>query len=191
MKPTFFASAADFRAWLDANHARATEILVGLHKKSSTRPGLVYQEALDEALAYGWIDGVRRRHDEHRWTIRFTPRRSRSIWSTVNVRRMTELVALGRVAPAGMRAFEAREERRTGVYSYELTQTVFDRASAKRFAANKKAQTFFDAQPPGYRRHAAGWVMQAKKEETRLKRLAHLIEISARGKRVDMLKPYA
>lgn len=191
MKPTFFASAADFRAWLDANHARATEILVGLHKKSSTRPGLVYQEALDEALAYGWIDGVRRRHDEHRWTIRFTPRRSRSIWSTVNVRRMTELVALGRVAPAGMRAFEAREERRTGVYSYELTQTVFDRASAKRFATNKTAKTFFDAQPPGYRRLATGWVMQAKKKETRLKRLAHLIEISARGRRVDLLKPYA
>lgn len=191
MKPVFFPAAAAFREWLEAYHASATELLVGLHKKTSTQPGLTYKEALDEALAYGWIDGVRRGHDDHRWTIRFTPRRPRSIWSRINVRRMKELIADGRVAPAGMRAFEAREERRTGVYTYERTPAAFDRASAKRFAANKKAKTFFAAQPPGYRRHMIGWVMQAKKEETRAKRLAHLIDTSARGKRIDMMKPYA
>lgn len=191
MKAVFFRSAAEFRAWLDANHDRATELLVGLHKRSSTQPGLAYQDALDEALAYGWIDGVRRRHDDHRWTIRFTPRKRRSIWSRINVRRMEALIALGRVAPAGLRAFEAREERRTGVYLYERTPFAFDAPAAKRLAANRRAKAFFDAQPPGYRRIITGWVMQAKKEATRLKRLAHLIDTSARGKRIDLMKPYA
>lgn len=190
MKPTFFASAAEFRAWLEAHHSRERELLVGLYKRASGRAGLTYQEALDEALAFGWIDGVRRRHDDHRWTIRFTPRRARSIWSHVNIRRMKVLIAERRVAPAGLRAFEAREERRSGIYTYERSPTTFDAETLRRFAANRKARTFFDAQPPGYRRLMTGWVMQAKKEETRLKRLARLIDLSSRGRRLDLMNPY-
>lgn len=189
MKPRFFDSGRAFRAWLEANHARETEILVGFYKKASGRPGIRYQEALDEALAYGWIDGVRRGLDGERYTIRFTPRKARSIWSNVNVKRMKQLVALGRVTPAGMRAFEAREARRTGVYGYETPPMSFDPASAKALRANEAATTFFDAQPPGYKKLVTRWVMSAKKEETRAKRLARLIDVSSRGRRIDFLKP--
>lgn len=212
MKPTFFSSAAEFRAWLEAHHSRERELLVGFYKRAGSPKGsrssgdgarskrnetrgfsratLTYQEALDEALAFGWIDGVRRRHDDRRWTIRFTPRRARSIWSNVNIRRMKELIADRRVTPAGLRAFEAREERRSGVYTYERTPTTFDAAAEEAFAANRQAKTFFDVQPPGYRRLMTGWVMQAKKEETRLKRLARLIDQSSRGRRLDLMNPY-
>ena len=187
--PTFFASAGAFRAWLAANHDRATELLVGFYKKGATRSGPTYQEALDEALAYGWIDGVRRRLDDDRWTIRFTPRTARSIWSRVNIRRMNELVALGRVTPAGLRAFEARTPDRSGVYGHEQTEVAFDPAIEKTFAKSARAKAFFDAQPPGYRKVLTNWVMSAKKEETRLNRLARLIATSARGERIDFMKP--
>jgi uncharacterized protein YdeI (YjbR/CyaY-like superfamily) len=188
-KARFFESGTAFRAWLDANHDRSREILVGFYKKASGRGGMTYQEALDEALAYGWIDGVRKSLDADRWTIRFTPRKAHSIWSNVNVKRMKELVALGRVTTAGLRAFEAREERRTGVYGYERSPTRFDMASGTALAANAPAKKFFDAQPPGYKRLATGWVMGAKKEETRAKRLARLIELSSRARRIDFMKP--
>ena len=189
MKPKFFDSGAAFRAWLDANHERETELLVGFYKKTARRRGITYQEALDEALSYGWIDGVRKSLDAERWTIRFTPRKARSIWSNINVKRMNELLALGRATAAGLRVFEAREERRTGVYEYERSPTTFDTASANALAANAPAKKFFDAQPPGYKRHATGWIMRAKKEETRAKRLARLIELSSRGRRIDFMKP--
>ena len=189
MKLRFFGSGTAFRAWLEAHHQRETELLVGFYKKAARRRGITYQEALDEALSYGWIDGVRKSLDGERWTIRFTPRKARSIWSNVNVTRMKELVALGRVTAAGLRAFEAREERRTGIYEYERSPTTFDPASANALAANVPAKKFFDAQPPGYKRHATGWIMGAKKEETRAKRLARLIELSSRGQRIDFMKP--
>jgi uncharacterized protein YdeI (YjbR/CyaY-like superfamily) len=187
----FFSSGEAFRTWLEAQHASATELLVGFHKKGSKRGGITYSEALDEALAFGWIDGVRRNIDADRWSIRFTPRKPRSIWSNVNIRHAQRLIADGRMTPAGLRAFEAREERRSGVYLYERTPTALEPALAKRFAANRKAKAFFDAQPPGYRRIITGWVMQAKKDETRVRRLARLIEKSARGERVDLMKPNA
>jgi uncharacterized protein YdeI (YjbR/CyaY-like superfamily) len=187
----FFSSGEAFRTWLEAQHASATELLVGFHKKGSKRGGITYSEALDEALAFGWIDGVRRNIDADRWSIRFTPRKPRSIWSNVNIRHAQRLIADGRMTPAGLRAFEAREERRSGVYLYERTPTALEPALAKRFAANRKAKAFFDAQPPGYRRIITGWVMQAKKDETRMRRLARLIEKSARGERVDLMKPNA
>jgi uncharacterized protein YdeI (YjbR/CyaY-like superfamily) len=196
---TFFASAAAFRAWLEKHHDRETALLVGLYKNGARpRPsrdgGLSYQDALDEALAFGWIDGVRRRIDAERWSIRFTPRASRSIWSLVNIRHVKRLTAEGRMAAPGLKAFEVREPMRTGVYSYETGRrppAAFDRASAKALAANPRAKAFFDAQPPGYRKLAAGWVRQAKKEETRARRLARVIEMSAQQKRIDFLKPYA
>jgi uncharacterized protein YdeI (YjbR/CyaY-like superfamily) len=149
-----------------------------------------YQEALDQALAYGWIDGVRRSLDTERWTIRFTRRRSRSIWSNVNIKRVKELIGLGLMHTAGLRAFEARDPKRSGVYLFEQRQpAAWDPASAKQLAANPRARAFFEAQPPGYRTLLMRWVMSAKKEETRLKRLARLIEVSARHERIDFMKP--
>ncbi|HZP48352.1 MAG TPA: YdeI/OmpD-associated family protein [Vicinamibacterales bacterium] len=198
MTPKFFASARAFRAWLERHHDRETELLVGFHKKASprrrgakARAGMTYGEALDEALAFGWIDGVRRNIDADRWSIRFSPRKPRSIWSNVNVRHVTRLIEAGRMAPAGLRAFDAREERRSGIYLYERTPAALEPALEKRFAARRAAKAFFDAQPPGYRRIVTGWVMQAKKQETREKRLARLIEKSARRERVDLMKPNA
>ena len=188
MTPRFFASARAFRAWLAKHHDRETELLVGFYKKRRAK-GITYAEALDEALAFGWIDGVRRNIDAERWSIRFSPRRPRSIWSRVNIRHVERLIAQGRMMPAGLRAFEAREERRSGIYLYERRPMAFAPTLAQRLAANRKAKTFFDAQPPGYRRLIAGWVMQAKRDETRAKRLARLIEKSARGERVDLMKP--
>ena len=189
MKPKFFESGSAFRDWLAANHDRQSELLVGFYRKAARRPGMTYQDALDEALAYGWIDGVRRSLDEERWTIRFTPRKARSIWSNVNVKRMNELIALGRVTPAGMRAFEARDPARTGVYGHETPPMELDVASAKQLAANPAAKKFFDAQPPGYRKIVTRWVMSAKKEETRAKRLTRLIELCSKQRRIDFLKP--
>jgi uncharacterized protein YdeI (YjbR/CyaY-like superfamily) len=188
MRPRFFKSGADFRGWLDAHHDRAPELLVGFYKKSSGRGGLSYQEALDEALAYGWIDGLRKNLDAERWTIRFTPRKPRSIWSSVNTKRVGELMALDRMTPAGMRAFEARDPKRSGIYGHERKPMTFDAAIEKTFAANKRAKAFFDAQPRGYKKILTYWVMSAKKEETRLRRLDLLIDRSARGKRIDFMK---
>jgi uncharacterized protein YdeI (YjbR/CyaY-like superfamily) len=186
--PRFFRSAAEFRGWLEAHHDRALELLVGLHKKAATG-GLRYPEALDEALAFGWIDGVRRRIDEQRWCIRFTPRRPRSIWSHINIKRANELIALGRMRPPGLRAFDAREPARSGIYLYERTPTELDEPAAAELAAHPRARRFLDAQPPGYRRHVVGWVMAGQKEETRRRRLAKLIEVSVRGERIDFMKP--
>ena len=194
MRPTFFATAAHFRLWLKQHHDRETELLVGFYKKGSRRATVTYREALDEALAFGWIDGVRRNVDAERWSIRFTPRSVRSIWSRVNIRHVARLVADGRMAAPGLKAFEARDPKRSGVYSYETGRTppsALDRASAKALAANRRAKAFFDAQPPGYRKLVIRWVMEAKKEETRARRLARVIEMSARQQRVDFLKPYA
>jgi uncharacterized protein YdeI (YjbR/CyaY-like superfamily) len=191
VKPTFFKSGDEFRAWLAAHHDREAELLVGLYKKVAAAKGLTYPEALDEALAHGWIDGVRRSLDAERWTIRFTPRTKRSIWSNVNIRHVKRLIADGRMAPPGMRAFEAREATRSGIYTYEVPPAKFDRATAKTLAANARAKTFFEAQPPGYKKLVTRWIMSAKKDETRQKRLARLIEVSTQRKRIDFLKPNA
>jgi len=188
MKPAFFASAGVFRAWLAKNHSNNTELLVGFYKKASGR-GITYPQALDAALAFGWIDGVRKRLDAESYTIRFTPRKPGSIWSVVNIRRVEELISLGAMQPPGLRAFHERDEQKTRKYSYEREQAVLDPALAATLRANRKAAAFFDAQPPGYRRVATFWIMSAKKEETRKRRLAQVIERSAAGKRIDMLNP--
>jgi uncharacterized protein YdeI (YjbR/CyaY-like superfamily) len=191
MTPRFFAAAAAFRAWLESHHDRKTELLVGFYKKGLKRPGMTYAEALDEALAFGWIDGVRRSRGAESYTIRFTPRKPGSIWSNINVGHVKRLIAEGRMHAAGLSAYEARTDERSGIYSFERQPMRFDAAAAHVFAANKKARKFFDAQPPGYKRVMTFWVMNAKKADTRARRLAHLIDKSARGERIDMMKPFA
>ena len=192
MKPTFFATPADFRAWLERNHETTPELLVGFYKKGSGRPSITWPESVDEALCFGWIDGVRRTIDDESYSIRFTPRRARSIWSNVNVNRVAELTKLGRMHPAGLRAFEARDPKRSGIYAYEGPRRqefeTLSPAYEKKFKANAKAWAFFEAQPPSYKRVISRYVMSAKKEETQLKRLARLIDDSAKGRRVGMLE---
>ncbi len=189
MSATFFASSEAFRSWLDGHHDEATELLLGFYKRGARRTGLTYREALDQALAYGWIDGVRRSLDAERWTIRFTPRTARSVWSNVNVKRVQALLAEGRMAEAGIRAFTARDPRRSGIYGYERAAQTLSPALAGQLAANRRAKAFFERQPPGYRRIVTHWVMSAKKEETRARRLTRVLEKAARGERIDFMKP--
>jgi len=188
VEPTFFATPAALRAWLEAHHQGETELLVGFYKKGSGKPSITWPESVDEALCYGWIDGVRRRLGDDAYTIRFTPRQRRSFWSNVNIRRAGELIADGRMRPAGLAAFEARTGERSGVYSFEQKDEIaFDEAAARRFQSDAKAWGFFQAQPPWYRRTATWWVVSAKREETRAKRLATLIEDSAAGRPIKGL----
>jgi uncharacterized protein YdeI (YjbR/CyaY-like superfamily) len=183
-KPRFFTSPAQFRRWLEKNHATTEELVVGFHKKSSGKNSITYPEALDEALCFGWIDGVRRNFDETSYTIRFTPRRPRSIWSLVNVRHVERLQKEGRMHAAGVAAFAQRDPQRTGIYSFESRPRELAEEYEKELRKNKAAWEFFQAQPAGWKRTVSFWIMSAKKEETRLKRLQRLIESSAKGERV-------
>jgi uncharacterized protein YdeI (YjbR/CyaY-like superfamily) len=187
-EPIFFASAEEWRAWLASNHETATEVVFGFHKVATGRTGVTYREALDEALAYGWIDGVRRGGAAH-WTVRFSLRRPRSIWSQINIRRVGELTALGRMHPAGLAAFAARDPARQKRYSFENRNVSLAPAYASAFRDNTKAWAWFAAMPPSYRRPAIWWVMSARKEETRQRRLATLIADSAAGRRIKPLTP--
>lgn len=188
--PTFFATPAQLRAWLQKHHRTATELWVGFYKKGSGHPSITWPESVDEALCFGWIDGVRKRLVDDRYVIRFTPRRKGSTWSTVNTRRMQALLHEGRVRPAGLAAFEARSETRSGVYSFEQREApAFDAALEQRFKANEPAWAFFQAQPPGYRRMATHYVMSARREETRLRRLHIVVAHSAAGRRLDAMAP--
>jgi uncharacterized protein YdeI (YjbR/CyaY-like superfamily) len=188
MEPQFFATPADFRAWLDEHHETSQELWVGFYKVGSGRPSITWPEAVDEALCHGWIDGVRKRIDAASYTIRFTPRKPRSIWSAVNIKRMQELSAMGRVRPAGFRAFEARADERSAIYAYEQRHAAeLDDASLRQFSANERAWAFFQAQPASYRRTAIYWVVSAKREETRQKRLAILILDSEQGRTIRPL----
>jgi uncharacterized protein YdeI (YjbR/CyaY-like superfamily) len=186
--PTFFKTPAEFRRWLEANHDSTNELLLGLHKTSSGRPSITLREAQDEAICFGWIDGVARSIDESSWAIRFTPRRPGSVWSAVNIKRAHALIAEGRMTSAGLAEFEKRDEKRAKSYSYERENPELDAVSETTFRANKRAWEFFRAQPPGYRRLHTWWVMSAKREETRAKRLAVLIAMSAQGRRIDPMK---
>jgi uncharacterized protein YdeI (YjbR/CyaY-like superfamily) len=189
MEPTFFATPAEFRAWLERHHDSATELLVGFHKRGSGRPSMTWQESVDQALCFGWIDGVRRRIDDTSYSIRFTPRKPRSTWSAVNVKRMKELIEQGLVAPAGMAAFERRADDRTAIYSYEQRHSAqLEADQQQRLEADGKAHAFFESQPPSYRRAAIHWVTSAKRPETRERRLAQLIECSAAGELVPPLR---
>jgi uncharacterized protein YdeI (YjbR/CyaY-like superfamily) len=184
MKPRFFESGGQFREWLEKNHDRADELLVGFHKRHTRRPSMTWPESVDAALCYGWIDGIRKRIDDESYSIRFTPRRRGSIWSAVNIRRAKELIELGLMRSAGLRAFETRDEKRANRYSYERATAALPPDFEKRFRSNKVAWKYFSAQPPGYRRVATHWVMSAKRDETRLSRLEKLIAMSAKAKRI-------
>jgi uncharacterized protein YdeI (YjbR/CyaY-like superfamily) len=185
MEPTFFATPEDFRAWLQAHHDKESELLVGFYKKGSGKPSITWPESVDEALCYGWIDGIRRNAGEDAYTIRFTPRKKKSTWSAVNIKRVGELTEMGRMQPAGLKAFEAREESNSRIYAYEnRDKLALDPPMEERFRANEKAWNFFQAQPPGYRKLATFYVMGAKQDATRQRRLDNLIADSAAGNRI-------
>lgn len=186
----YFTGPEELRGWLEAHGEAASALVIGFYKKGSGTPGVTYAEALDEALCLGWIDGVRRRVDDARFTIRFTPRKPGSIWSAVNIARVEELTRLGRMRPAGLAAFARRAEGRSRVYSYEQTAPdahTLAPAYAQRFQAAAAAWAYFTAQAPSYQRTAIWWVMGAKREETRERRLATLIADSASGRRLAHL----
>jgi len=187
MDPAFFATPDRWRAWLAAHHDRVPELWVGFHKKASGRPSITWPEAVDQALCFGWIDGVRKSLDDSRYAIRFTPRRRNSIWSSVNLGRVKELSRLGLMHEAGLAPYRASARAKSGVYSYEERKSAkLPEAMERQFRRSPKAWRFFQAQPPGYRRTATWWVISARKEETRLRRLAILIEDSAQGR---VIKP--
>jgi uncharacterized protein YdeI (YjbR/CyaY-like superfamily) len=181
----FFATPAAFRGWLEKNHARARELWVGYYKKDSGRPSLTWPESVDEALCFGWIDGIRKSLDEASYKIRFSPRKPGSYWSAVNVRRVAALKKAGRMAAAGLAAFGRRDQARTEQYSYERATAALTPAEQRVFRARPEAWKFFRSRPPGYQRIASWYVVSARKDETRRRRLEHLIAVSARGGRID------
>jgi uncharacterized protein YdeI (YjbR/CyaY-like superfamily) len=181
LKPAFFKTPSDFRKWLAANHGSKSELLVGFYKNGSGKPSITWPESVDQALCFGWIDGIRRKVDDVSYTIRFTPRRKSSTWSSVNIKRAQELIAANLMQPSGLAAFEARQENRSGIYAYEQRAVTLPPQYQKPFQRNKSAWKFFEDQPASYRKAANWYVLSAKKEETRLKRLTELIEHSAKG----------
>ena len=188
MNPTFFATAEQLRDWLERNHATATELFVGFYRKSSGKASITWQELVDEELCFGWIDGVRKGIDDLSYSNRITPRKARSAWSAINIARAKELIALGRMRPAGLQAFERRTDERSAIYSYEQRKKArLDPAAERSFRGNRKAWTFFQAQPPSYRHAAIWWVISAKREETRQKRLATLTRDSQTGRTIGPL----
>lgn len=186
MNVTYFESPAAFRRWLSEHHTTAKECWVGFWRKETGKAGLTYPEALDEALCHGWIDGIRKKVDDASYTNRFTPRKPRSHWSQVNVKRIGELIRKKRVTPAGLAAFKARDPANTGRASFEQPRVRLEPALERQFRAHRKAWENFEAQPPSYRRTALWWVASAKREETRVRRLQTLITDSAAGRRLAL-----
>jgi len=180
--PTFFKTPAEFRAWLAKNHTSEKELHVGYYKKNSGRPSITYSESVDQALCFGWIDGVRHAIDDVSYTVRFTPRKPRSIWSTINLKKVAALTKQGLMHPAGLKACEARSEDRSEIYSFEKKRKQqLDPAFAKKLKSSKKAYDFFSSQIPSYQRTVIHWIMSAKQEETRVRRLNQLISDSQNG----------
>jgi len=188
MKPLYFASPAEWREWLSRNHESCPELWVGFYKKGSGRASITWPESVDHALCFGWIDGIRKSIDESRYVIRFTPRRAGSTWSAVNVKRVGELKKTGLMQPAGLKAFAGKIAGKSGIYSYEQRKTAtFSREYQKLFREQPKAWEYFGSQPPSYRRLCTYWVITAKQEATRLRRLKALIADSARSRRIQPL----
>jgi uncharacterized protein YdeI (YjbR/CyaY-like superfamily) len=182
-QPTYFASEADFRRWLEVNHEAALELLVGFWKKGSGKPSIDWPQARDQALCFGWIDGLRKSLGEDAYTIRFTPRRKGSIWSKVNIERFNALSADGHMTPAGVRAYEENKHK-SGLYSYEKPLATLTPAEEQRLRRNEAAWADWEKRPPSYRKAVLNWITSAKKPETRAKRMAMLIECSAKGERI-------
>lgn len=181
MEPTFFDAPADFRDWLQKHAHEETELLVGYYKVGSGKPSITWPQSVDEALCFGWIDGVRRSVDAEAYCIRFTPRKPTSIWSAVNIKKVADLTEKGLMQPAGIAAFAKRKEEKSAIYSFEVAPMVLKPEYQKQFKANKKAWTFFEAQAPWYKRLTIHRVMSAKQEKTQLSRLVNIIAASERG----------
>ena len=184
VKITYFKSASGFRRWLEVNQARVSEVWVGFFKKDSGKGGLTYAEAVDEALCFGWIDGLKKRVDALSYTHRFTPRKPKSTWSRINIQKVERLKKAGRMTPAGLKAYAARVAERSGIDSFENAPRVLAAVEEGQFKADEIAWEFFQRQPPGYRRIATGWVLSAKKPETRARRLGQLIAESRHRRRL-------
>lgn len=188
MEAIYFGSADEFRAWLDEHHDIEDEVIVGFYKVATGKPSMTWSESVDQALCYGWIDGVRRGVDDERYTMRFSRRRPNSTWSKINVAKVADLTARGLMRPAGLAAFERRTDERTGTYSFESETAGLGDEYEAALRADTKAWAFWQSQPPGYRKTAAHWVTSAKKEETRQRRLATLIDDSRAGRRIGPLR---
>lgn len=184
MEPLFFAVPNDLRKWFRQHHKEADELWVGYYRKDSGKPSVSWPESVDEALCVGWIDGIRKSVDHESYKIRFTPRRRGSIWSAVNIKRVEALTSEDRMKPEGLKAFQARRENKSGIYSYEQRPTELEEPYQSILRTNKSAWEFFAAQPPSYRKMITWWIVSAKQEETRQKRLKKLIAASAVGKRL-------
>ncbi len=181
MSPTFFKKSSEFRKWLEKNHDKKTELLVGFYKVCSGKPGISWGESVDEALCFGWIDGVRTSIDKESYQIRFTPRKTGSIWSAINIKKINELTKKGLMHKAGLEIYKKRKENRSRIYSHEKAAQKFSPTFEKHFKANKKAWDYFQSLAPSYRKVSVHWVMGAKQEVTQLKRLKIIIADSAVG----------
>lgn len=189
MKATFFRTQADFRQWLEKYHETETELFVGFYKKASKIPSITWSESVDEAICFGWIDGVRKSIDDKSYMIRFTPRRPNSIWSAVNLKKIEELTQKGLMKPAGIAIFKKRKEGKSKVYAYEQKQNVkLDIVYEKEIKANEKAWAYFEVLAPSYKKATIWWIMSAKQEKTRLKRLNITIESAAAGLKIPHLR---
>jgi uncharacterized protein YdeI (YjbR/CyaY-like superfamily) len=188
-KPKFFATPAAFRRWLEKNHATAEVLEVGYYRKESGRPSMTWPESVDQALCFGWIDGVRHSLDDISYSSRFTPRKPRSKWSAVNIKRAQELIEAGLMQPAGLAAFERRDPEKDAKYSYNFAEEELPTEYVRVLKANPRALEFFQAQPPGYRKMMTRYVLSAQKEETRMKRLQRVVDESAADRRIDPMKP--
>ncbi len=184
----FFASPLELRNWLDQNHDTLQELWVGYYKKGAGKPSLTWPESVDQALCFGWIDGIRKSIDADRYTIRFTPRNPKSVWSAINVKRVEELTKLGLMLPAGMKVFEGRDKKKSELYSFEQVSIELNDHYERHFRENEQAWRFFETQAPSYRKTAIWWVISAKQEETRLKRLEILIDDSFHGRKIGPLR---
>ncbi|UFH31468.1 YdeI/OmpD-associated family protein [Chryseobacterium sp. C-71] len=185
MNITFFPTQQDFCKWLEENHKTKTELLVGFYKVGTKKPSMTWSESVDQALCFGWIDGVRKSIDEESYSIRFTPRKPTSIWSTINIKKMEELTKAGLMKPAGLDAFKLRKENKSGIYSHETENVKFSQEYEEQFKANQKAWEFFEKQAPSYKKVMTHWIMSAKQQKTQISRLEKTILESEKEKRIS------
>lgn len=187
MSPLFFAKQSDLRRWFESNFDKATEVYIGFYKVSTGIPSITWSQSVDEALCFGWIDGIRKSLDEESYSIRFTPRRAKSIWSAVNIKKVEKLLREGLMKPAGIEIFEKREKKNSNIYSFEKGAVKFSKEFERKFKSNKKAWNFFQQQVPSYKKPAINWVMSAKQEATRKRRLDTLVNDSEAGQKIKPL----
>jgi uncharacterized protein YdeI (YjbR/CyaY-like superfamily) len=181
MVPKFFPTEKKFRKWLEKNHKKETELIVGFYKVDSGKPSMTWSQSVDQALCFGWIDGLRKSIDKDSYQIRFTPRKPTSIWSAVNIQKIKDLTKKGLMTPAGMESFKKRKESKSAVYTHENAEVNFSPEFEKQFKSNKKAWTYFNSLAPSYKKLSKNWIMGAKQESTRIKRLEIIIKDSAAG----------